>query len=209
MRIPSSVFAAACKTLALLVIAGSIVMLSGQRTASSRFTPHDKAYFAPEAMVQYVNPGLNFSVVSAKIASDGTISVDFKVTDTTTSTALPLDIAGIQTPGVVSPRFLSAYIPKGAEEFVSYNTTVAAAVTGSATAIQASGDSGGTTTTVAVGEYIYTFKTKAPAGFDPTLTNRIGIYGSRNLTQWGLGTYNASTTFDFVPASNTEPRISK
>jgi OmcA/MtrC family decaheme c-type cytochrome len=158
-------------------------------------------------MVQYVNPGLTFSVVSAKIASDGTISVDFKITDTTTPTALPLDIAGIQTPGAVSPHFLAAYIPKGQEEFASYITSVATAVTGGATATQAAGDSGGTTTTVAVGEYIYTFKSKAPANFDPTLTNRIGIYGSRNLTEWDMGTDYASVTYDFVPAGGTpKPR---
>jgi len=51
---------------------------------------------------------------------------------------------------------------------------------------QAAGDSGGTLTTVAVGEYIYTFKNKAPAGFDPTLTNRIAVYGSRSLTAYDL-----------------------
>jgi OmcA/MtrC family decaheme c-type cytochrome len=203
MRIPSSVFAVAGKALVLVVVAGSIVMLSGQKIVNRQLTPHDKAFFAPQATVEYVNPGLNFSVVSAKIATDGTISVDFKVTDTTTATALPLDIAGILTPGVVSPKFLADYIPKGQEEFSSYITTTATAVTGGATAIQAAGDSGGTTTTVATGEYIYTYKTKAPAGFDPTLTNRIGIYGSRNLTQWDMGTFNASVTYDFVPAGGT------
>ena len=203
MRIPSSVFAVTGKALALLVIAGSIVMLSGQRTASKLIAPGNKALLAPEAMVQYVNLGLNFSVVSAKIASDGTISVDFKVTDTTTPTALPLDISGIQTPGAVSPRFLAAYIPKGQAQYASYVVSTATAVTGGATATQAAGDSGGTTTTVAVGEYIYTFKTKAPTGFDPTLTNRIGIYGSRNLTEWNLGTDDASVTYDFVPAGGT------
>src|SRR5580693_210868 len=113
MRIPHSVFAVAGKAVVLVVVAGSIVMLSGQKSIDRQLTTHDKAYFASQATVQYVNPGLNFSVVSAKIASDGTISVDFKITDTTTATALPLDINGIQTPGVVSPKFLAAYIPKG------------------------------------------------------------------------------------------------
>jgi OmcA/MtrC family decaheme c-type cytochrome len=56
---------------------------------------------------------------------------------------------------------------------------------------------------VATGEYIYTFKTTAPAGFDPTLTNRVAVYGSRTLTAYDLGTYNATATFDFVPAGGT------
>ena len=86
---------------------------------------------------------------------------------------------------------------------MSYVTRVVSAVTGSATGIQATSDSGGTTTTIAVGEYTYTFRTKAPTGFDPTASHRIGIYGSRNLTTWDLGTNYASVTYDFVPAGGT------
>jgi OmcA/MtrC family decaheme c-type cytochrome len=194
MRIPSSIFTVRRYALALALIACSLALMSGARKSS--FTIHDKAFFAPQAIVEYVNPGLVFSVVSAKIASDGTISVDFKVTD---PAGLPLDTAGIQTPGAISPRFIAAYIPKGQTQFSSYVVSTATAISGGATATQAAGDSGGTTTTVAVGEYVYTFKNKAPTNFDPTVTNRIGIYGSRNLTQWDLGTDYASTTFDFVP----------
>ena len=195
MRNPSSVFAVTGKSLALLVIAGSVAMVSGQRRPDG---PTSRLVTSPlaQAAVQYVNPGLAFSVVSAKIASDGTITVDFKITD---GSNLPLDLNGILTPGVVSPKFLAAYIPKGQEEYASYITTTATAVTGGATGIQAAGDSGGTTTTVATGEYVYTFGKKAPANVDQTLTNRIGVYGSRNLTQWDMGTAYASTTFDFVP----------
>jgi len=43
------------------------------------------------------------------------------------------------------------------------------------------------------------FHTKAPAGFDATATHTIGIYGSRNLTVFNLGTNYASATFNFVP----------
>jgi OmcA/MtrC family decaheme c-type cytochrome len=200
MRIPSSVFAAKRVTVVLALIAAFVVLVSGAK--KTNFTVHDKAYYAPQAIVEYVNPGLAFNIVSAKIASDGTISVDYKVTD---GTGLPLDTAGIQTPGAISPRFLAAYIPKGQTQFASYNVSTVSAVQGSATGTQAGGDSGGTTSTVAVGEYIYTFKTKAPSGFDPTLTNRVGVYGSRNLTQWDLGTFYASNTFDFIPSGSGKP----
>ena len=81
MRIPSSVFAVTGKALVLLVVAGSIVIVSGQRNATKPTNPHDNASLAPQATVEYVNPGLNFSVVSANIASNGTISVDYKITD--------------------------------------------------------------------------------------------------------------------------------
>ena len=106
----------------------------------------------------------------------------------TDPSGLPLDTSGIQTPGVISPRFLIAYIPKGQSQFASYIVNTVTAVTGGATGTQAAGDSGGTTSTVAVGEYVYTFKNKAPATFDATATHRVGVYGSRNLTQWDLGT---------------------
>jgi len=198
MRIPSSVFAAGRYALGLVVVAASALMVSGQNRAT--FDAHEKAAYTPEAMVQYVNPGLVFSVVSTKIASDGTISVDYKVTD---PNGLALDTAGIQTPGTISSSFILAYIPAGQAQYVSYTTRVSTAVTGGATATQASTDSGGTTQTVAVGEYIYTFKAKAPTGYNSTATHRLGMYGSRNLTVWDLGTNYASTTFDFVPGGGT------
>jgi OmcA/MtrC family decaheme c-type cytochrome len=168
--------------------------MKGERKAV--YTPYEKAYYADPSLIVFVQPGLVITVVSAKIGSDGTISVDYKLTD---PTGAPLDRSGVTTPGSISVSFLAAYIPKGQEQYTSYIVRTATAPNG-ATATQAAADSGGTTQTVATGEYIYTYATKAPSGFDPTATNRIGIYGSRNLTQFGLGTNYADTTFDFVPA---------
>jgi OmcA/MtrC family decaheme c-type cytochrome len=194
-----SSFAASRKLLALLLAAGSIVILNGQRNPT--LLERSRAPLA-QAAVQFVNPGLVLTIVSAKIASDGTISVDYKITDTGPN-GLALDIAGVQTPGVIAPRYVAAYIPKGQEQYVSYVTTTATAVSGGATATQAAADSGGALTPIAPGEYLYTFKTKAPSGFDPTLTNRIGVYGSRNLTPFGLPTNYATALYDFVPAGGT------
>jgi OmcA/MtrC family decaheme c-type cytochrome len=198
MRIPSSLFAAGRYALGLVVVAASALMMSGQNRAI--LDAHDKAAYAPQAMVQYVNPGLVYSVVSVKIASDGTTTVDYKVTD---PNGIALDTAGIQTPGTISSSFILAYIPAGQAQYVSYTTRVSTAVTGGATATQATTDSGGTTSTVAVGEYIYTFKNKAPTGYNSSATHRLGMYGSRNLTEWDLGTNYASVTYDFVPAGGT------
>src|ERR1039458_1983928 len=163
MRIPSSVFAVGRYALALAVITGSVVLMSAPKKTT--FTPHDKAYYASEATVNFVRPGLTLKVVSATIAQDGTISVDYKVAD---PDGLPLDPAGITTPGAVSVSFLCAYIPKGQTQFYDYNSRVSAAAspvpppaTGTASATQASTDSGGTTKQVTDGEFIYTFKTKA------------------------------------------------
>ena len=157
------------------------------------YTPHDRAYFLPES-VEFVNPGLKIAVQSAAIAADGTITVTYAVSD---PTGLPLDKGGVTTPGTISLSFLAAAIPHGQEQYVSYTTRTATGTVIPSTT-QAAADSGGTTTPGGPGQYTYTFKTKA-AGFDPTATNTIGIYGSRNLTAFNLGTDYASTTFNFVP----------
>jgi OmcA/MtrC family decaheme c-type cytochrome len=184
-----------------LLLTGSLVLSAQKR---SPYTPHEKAFYADPSVIEYVQPGLTITVVSAKIASDGTISVDYKLTD---PNGAALDKLGVSTPGPISLSFLAAYIPSGQEQYTSYIVRTATAATGGATATQAASDSGGTTTTVALGEYVYTYGHKAPAGFDPTATNRIGIYGSRNLTEWQLGTDHADSTYDFVPAGGTpKPR---
>jgi len=196
MRIPA-VSKLGRSVLALAAVAGSFVLFGEAR--KTNFTVHEKAYYADPAVVAYVQPGLNFQIVSASIAKDGTISVDFKTTD---PNGVALDRTGVTTPGAISTSFLVAYIPKGQTQFASYITRTVTAAKGSATATQAAGDSGGTYQTVATGEYIYTFSTKAPSSYDPTVTHRIGIYGSRNLTQWDLGSNYADITFDWVPAGN-------
>jgi OmcA/MtrC family decaheme c-type cytochrome len=204
MRTPFSAFAVRRYALVVAVVAASAFLLSGQDkariTPQSRFDAHDLAAYATNAMIQYVNPGLVYKVTSASISSAGVISVTYTTTD---PKGLALDTAGIQTPGTISTSFVAAYIPKGQAQYVSYVVKTATALTGGGTATQAGADSGGTTTSTAAGTYTYTFSQKAPTGFDPTATNRIGLYGSRNLTTWDLGTNYASVTYDFVPAGGT------
>jgi OmcA/MtrC family decaheme c-type cytochrome len=196
MRIPSSAFAVGRYALALVVVAGSVVLTSA--TKKTEFTVHDKEYYADASTVNFVRPGFVISIVSAGVVN-GTITVDYKLAD---PKGLPLDLAGVQTPGTISVSFIAAYIPKGQTQFVAYTTRALSSPT--ATAIQAGTDSGGTTQTVALGEYIYTFKTKAVSqtggAFDPTATHRIGIYGSRNLTEFDLGTNYGSAVITWVPA---------
>ncbi len=188
--------------LALLVLAGAVVLMSAPKKTA--FTPHDKAFYASDATVSFVRPGLTLKVVSANIAQDGTISVDYKITD---PKGVPLDPAGITTPGAVSVSFLCSYIPKGQTQFVAYTTRVQTSPITKASAIQAGTDSGGTTKQVADGEFVYTFKTKAAgannAAWDPTATHRVGIYGSRNLTEFDLGTNYDDDTFTWIPAGGT------
>src|SRR5262245_15836792 len=109
MRIPASVFAAGRYGLAAILAATSCCSLIAG-TKKTEFTPRDKAFYAAASTVAFVRPGLVIKIVSANIAQDGTITVDYKITD---PKGLPLDAAGITTPGAVSVSFLAAFIPKG------------------------------------------------------------------------------------------------
>jgi OmcA/MtrC family decaheme c-type cytochrome len=144
--------------------------------------------------------GVVVKIQSASIAKDGTITARATIVD---SDGTPLDRSGVTTPGPVSMSFICAYIPAGQSQFVSYTTTVAKATLNSnPSQIQAANDSGGTFTPNAVGDYTYTFKTKAPTTFDPTVTHAIGVSASRDLSQYG--TFDewsevGNDVFNFVP----------
>ena len=181
--------------MALAVIAGAAVLSSA--TKKTVFTPRDKAYYADANKISFVRPGLAIKIVSAKIAADGTLSVDYKLTD---PKGLGLDRLGVTTPGAISVSFLVTYIPKGQTQYVSYITRNRTSTDGKNTVVQATGENTGVQTSLGDGEYLYTFAAKLPKTFDPTATHRVGIYGSRNLTEFDLGTNYDSEIFDWVPA---------
>jgi OmcA/MtrC family decaheme c-type cytochrome len=174
-----------------IVLAVSLVSAQERR----HFSPREKAFYADAETVQFVNPGLVITVTGATIAANGTITAQYTLTD---PTGLPLDSAGISTPGAISISFVAAYIPNGQEQYTAYTTKVDTG-TVIASAIVPGADSGGVTTVLGNGAYQYVFKTQAPSGFDTTATNTIGIYGSRTLTAYGLPINYASTTYNFVP----------
>src|SRR5262249_17675915 len=113
--------------LSFLVLAGSVLLVSAPNKKSA-FTPRDKAYYAEASTVNFVRPGVAITIVSGKVANDGTITIDYKLSD---PKGLPLDRDGIQTPGTISVSFLAAYIPKGESEYYSYTTrTQTSSITG-------------------------------------------------------------------------------
>jgi OmcA/MtrC family decaheme c-type cytochrome len=173
-------------------------MLGGLLAADSHpgFRESDKAFYLSEKDAELIRPGLVMRITAAEIAADGTIRCRFKLTD---RAGVPLDIDGIQTPGPIRTSFIAAYIPKGQTQYVAYTIRRQTSPITGASAVQASSDTGGRTDKVAVGEYIYTFGANATTGFDKTVTHTIGIYGSRNLTEFDLGTQYADHTLNFVP----------
>jgi len=178
-------------------VAAMVVLIAASLASAPKrvYSPHEKAAYADPAEVEFVNPGLTITINSATIATNGTITVVYTISD---PTGLPLDAAGVQTPGTVSLSYVAAVIPNGQEDYTTYTTRVATG-TVIATTNQPGADSGGTATQLGPGQYQYVFHTTAPSGFDATATHTIGIYGSRTLTAYNLPNNYASATYNFVP----------
>src|SRR6266567_6932034 len=101
---------------AVVLLAGSAALISASKPS---FSPHEKAYYASASAVNFVRPGLVVKILSATIASDGTIQTRFRITD---PQGLPLDRLGVDTPGAVATSFIISYIPNGQTQYVAYTT---------------------------------------------------------------------------------------
>ena len=197
MRISYSISGVSRILAVLLLVAGAAALVGGSK---SPYSPRSKAFYADAALVNFVRPGLVITINSASLSPSGTITVIYTLTD---PTGLPLDAAGVTTPGAITLAYVAAYIPKGQKQYVAYTTAPA---TGKAlgTIIRPNFElpsfgSGGQVTPMGPGQYKYTFKAGAPANFDPTATTTVAVDGNRNLTSFNLGTSYAGTTFNFVP----------
>lgn len=168
------------------------------------YSPFDREAYLTTQQILFIRPGLDLEVLEVDIAPDGTVAVDFMITD---DKGLPLDIDGIFTPGEVSASFVLARIPEGETHYVAYTTrTQTSPITGES-AIQPTADSGGTFTKLSDGQYRYTFNTKLPADFDADATHSIGIYAERDLSEFDLGEQVDNEVVDFVPSGGELPAI--
>jgi OmcA/MtrC family decaheme c-type cytochrome len=179
------------RTTALLAVIA--ICLTG--ASKRQYSPHEKAAYADPKLVEFVNPGLTITINSATIASDGTITTVYTLTD---PSGLPLDAGGVNTPGAISLSYVAAVLPNNQEQYTAYTTRANSGPAVPSTN-QPGADSGGVATSTGPGQYQYVFHTKAPSGFDTTATHSIGIYGSRDLTAFDLGTNYASGVYNFVP----------
>ena len=139
---------------AAFLLAGSALLISASKPT---FSPHEKEYYANDAVVNFVRPGLVTKIISATIASDGTIQTRFRITD---PQGLPLDRLGVDTPGAVATSFIVSTIPNGQTQYVAYTTRVQTSPINGVSATQAGTDAGGVYVKTADGEYQYTFGTK-------------------------------------------------
>lgn len=169
----------------------------GTKPEGNGYTKQQLGYYLDPNEVSFVRPGLRFVIQNAIIGADNRLRVTYLITD---DRGLPLDRLGIVTPGAVSTSFIAAYLPKGQSQYVAYTTrTQTSPITG-VSAVQASADTGGTQQQIAEGTYTYTFGRALPANFDNTVTHTVAIYGSRNLTEFDLGTQYSNVEYNWVPS---------
>jgi OmcA/MtrC family decaheme c-type cytochrome len=183
---------------AILLLAGAAIPAD----APSGFKPTDKAYYASPDQINFVRPGLVVTITGAEISSDGTVRARLRIADPRN---VPLDREGITTPGPVSLSFLIGYIPADQTQYVSYITR--SRTGGGRTVQQATGENNGTWQKTADGEYTYTFFNKAPSTIDRSATHTVGVYGSRNLTEFDMGTSRDDAVFNFVPAGGAVTKV--
>ena len=154
-----------------------------------------EAYLSAED-VAYIRPGFNITLVSFQIPADRRPVAEVKFTDDLNQ---PLDRLGQVTPGALSASFILSWYDAENRDYVAYSKrNVTSSITGQS-AVQATADSGGQWTEVALGTYRYRFGTTLPAGFDQTRTHTLGIYGSRNLASIIEKTYYKNLLYDFRP----------
>lgn len=179
--------------LSILTVVGiaAAVLSAGDTPA---FRPTEKAYYADQALLNFVRPGLIFNITKAEIAADGTVTAWVTMKD---PKGVGLDREGIVTPGLISASFLIGYIPGHDQPYKSYITRQRTGAAGTVT--QATGESTGKWTKLGEGEYSYTFLNKVPADYDKTATHTIGIYGSRNLDEFEFGRQYDDAVYNWVP----------
>lgn len=193
-----------CCATSMLLAASVFAPLTavGKSDSGGSYTAADREFYLTESQVAFIRPGLVVEVLDVVIPSDLRPEVTFMLTD---PAGLPLDRAGIFTPGSVSTSFVMAYIPAGETAYVSYTTRVQnSPITGNS-AVQGSADTGGTYTAVEDGVYIYKFGRSLPSGYDANATHTLGIYATRNLSEFDLGSYYANELEHFVPSGAAEP----
>ncbi len=164
----------------------------------------EKAFYLSAQDAIWIRPGLTLTINSVSIGSDSKPTVTFRIAD---GAGQGLDREGKLTPGAVSLGFIAAYIPQNGTQYVDYSTRVQKSTITGNSATQAAADSGGKYTSLGDGNYTYTFGTTLPANYDTKATHTIGIYASRDLTEFDLSRYVDNEVKNFIPAGGTPTQI--
>ncbi len=197
----------------LSIAAVSMAAIEGEEE-SPAYTVLEKAYWWVQGIISteqaagkeaiWVHPGVNVKINDVTIpASDRKPTVTFRVTD---NGGQGLDREGKLTPSAITFRFVLAYIPKGAVQYIDYTTRTATAPDGKPV-IQASTDSTGVWTSLGDGNYTYKFNTVLPSDYDATTTHTLCVQASRNMTEFGLSTYVDNELKSWIPSTGAAPTL--
>jgi OmcA/MtrC family decaheme c-type cytochrome len=172
----------------------------GELSPQALYSKYSKEHYLSVEDFTYIRPGYHITVNSLTIPADLKPLADVSFTD---DLGQPLDRNGVLTPGTLSASMVLAFYDGTTRNYAAYTTRVQTSAPPSTTpgvkATQASADSGGTWTDLAVGHSTYKFKTALPANFDPTKTTTLAIYGTRSTTAIVGKDYYANTEYDFRP----------
>jgi len=176
----------------------------GMRGSSDGSTPQSLypttaiEFYMTEDEIAYIRPGFHIAVNSVSIPADLQPVADLSFYDDLNQ---PLDRLGLATPGPLSISLIMAWWDPNARQYTSYTTRSQTSPITNVTAIQASADSGGTWTDLAIGHSTYRFKTALPAGYDTTKTHTLAIYATRDLITQNISDkdYYANVEQDFRP----------
>lgn len=166
------------------------------------FAAHDKISYADPFLVDFVRPGLVAKLEDPSIGADRRIRVKVRITD---PKGLPLDRAGITTPGAISMSLIGAHLPDPDGQYVAYTVRTQTSPITKVSAVQASTDSGGTWDKVAEGVYQYTFGTVLPTTYNRSETHAIGLYATRDLREFDLDRQFQNDVIEFVPDASHPP----
>lgn len=150
------------------------------------YTSKDKEFYLSTEQLEFIRPGLEIELISVVLPADMQLEVTYSITD---PGGMPLDAAGITTPGEVDVRFVLANIPAGQGQKVR---------------IAYERDSrDGTLTSLGDGVYMFKFDTVLASDLDTTHTLVLGA--RRDLRDYNLDRYAANDLQNWVPSGMYDP----
>ncbi len=167
---------------------GSTATPQQQAVPTAYASTAKEAYLAPEALT-YVRPGLNMKIASiTNVAPGQKPVVEIYLTD---DLGGALDRTGIQTVGVVTPRFIVGMWNPTTRRYIN---VVGTSGSGS--------DRTGTFQDLELGHFKYTFFNALAATYDPTQPTTFVAFGSRDTTAAVGKIYYATPQYkDWVPST--------
>ncbi len=187
-----------------LSLAAVVARAANDSDVHKVYSALEKAYYLSTGDAIWISPGLNLTINNVSIGPDRKPSVTFRIAD---DAGQGLDKDGKLTPGAVGMGFIAAYLPQNGTQYVDYSSRLVSSSISGKSATQATADSGGKYTSLGDGNYTYNFGTVLPADYDTKATHTIGIYASRNLTEFGLSRYVDNEVKNFIPGGGAVTQI--